>query len=76
MSPLVQAQTLGISESFSLHIDEPYQAGDYLYHFGGIDDVWLGLWGILRAYAQPQETCRRCAVRSPGFRVWRRLPVR
>ena len=24
----------------------------------------------------PRETCRRCAVRSPGFRVWRRLPVR
>ena len=55
VSPLVQAQTLGISESFSLHIDEPYQAGDYLYYFGGIDDVWLGLWGILRAYAQPQR---------------------
>ncbi|MFR0734019.1 MAG: hypothetical protein ACLSHU_07360 [Oscillospiraceae bacterium] len=42
VSPLVQAQTLGISESFSLHIDEPYQAGDYLYYFGGIDGRVVG----------------------------------
>lgn len=27
--------------------------GDYLYYFGGTDDVWLGLWGILRAHAFP-----------------------
>ncbi len=53
-SPLVQAQTIGISEAFNLHIDEPYPAGDYLYYSGGIDDLWLGLWGIIRAYATPQ----------------------
>ena len=35
VSPLVQAQTLGDFESFSLHIDEPYQAGDYLYYLAG-----------------------------------------
>lgn len=54
-SPLVQAQTIGISEAFNLHIDEPYPAGDYLYYSGGIDDLWLGLWGIIRAYATPQR---------------------
>ena len=32
-----------------------YHAGDYLYYFGGIDDVWLGLWGILRAHRCPQK---------------------
>lgn len=55
VSPLVQAQTIGISEAFNLHIDEPYTAGDYLYYSGGIDDLWLGLWGIIRAYAVPQK---------------------
>lgn len=54
-SPLVQSQTIGISEAFNLHIDQPYPAGDYLYYSGGIDDLWLGLWGIIRAYATPQE---------------------
>lgn len=55
VSPLVQAQTIGISEAFNFHIDEPYAAGDYLYYSGGIDDLWLGLWGIIRAYAAPQK---------------------
>ena len=55
VSPLVQAQTIGISEAFNLHIDEPYAAGDYLYYSGGVDDLWLGLWGIIRAYAVPRD---------------------
>lgn len=49
-SPLAASQTIGISEAFNIHITENYQAGDYLYYFGGIDDAWLGLWGIIRAY--------------------------
>lgn len=49
-SPIVQEQTLGLSEAFNLRIDEDYDAGDYLYYYGGIDDVWLGLWGIIRVY--------------------------
>lgn len=55
VSPLVQSQTIGISEAFNLRIDEPYTAGDYLYYSGGIDDLWLGMWGIIRAYATPQK---------------------
>lgn len=55
LSPTVQEQTLGISEAFNIRIDSDYQAGDYLYYFGSIDDVWLGLWGILRAYHCPQK---------------------
>lgn len=54
-SPLVQSQTIGISEAFNIQINEPYAAGDYLYYSGGIDDLWLGLWGIIRAYAVPYE---------------------
>ena len=52
-SPDTSAQTIGISEVFNIHIQKPYAPGDYLYYFGGIDDVWLGLWGILRAYDHP-----------------------
>ena len=63
-SPLVQAQTIGISEAFNLRIDEPYGAGDYLYYSGGIDDLWLGLWGIIRAYATPQKGVKPlCGIR-------------
>lgn len=54
-SPVVAAQTIGISEAFNIRIEEPYAAGDYLYYSGGVDDVWLGLWGIIRAYAQPRK---------------------
>ena len=49
-SPDVASQTIGISEAFNLHITEPYEPGDYLYYSGGIDDAWLGLWGILRVH--------------------------
>lgn len=55
-SPLAASQTVGVSEAFNLNIKESYQPGDYLYYFGGIDDAWLGLWGIIRAY----DRYRRC----------------
>ena len=50
LSPTVQEQTIGISEAFNIRIDDYYHAGDYLYYSGGIDDLWLGLWGIIRVY--------------------------
>lgn len=52
-SPDTASQTLGISEAFNIHITKPYAPGDYLYYFGGIDDAWLGLWGIIRAHERP-----------------------
>ena len=52
-SPIAASQTIGISEVFNLRITKKYSPGDYLYYFGGIDDTWLGLWGILRAYDHP-----------------------
>ncbi|MGN0170509.1 MAG: multicopper oxidase domain-containing protein [Lachnospiraceae bacterium] len=54
-STVVAAQTLGISEAFNIHVTKQYGPGDYLYYFGGMDDAWLGLWGIIRAYHQPQK---------------------
>lgn len=49
-SPLVQCQTMGISEAFNIRITDDYKPGDYIYYFGGQDDLWLGLWGIIRVY--------------------------
>ena len=50
---LVNQQTLGISEAFTLDINpadaSSYGVGDHLYHFCAIDDIWLGCWGLVRA---------------------------
>lgn len=70
VSPLVQSQTIGISEAFNLRIDEPYGAGDYLYYSGGIDDLWLGLWGIIRAYATLQKCLKPLCNARPVAAPW------
>lgn len=57
-SPYTASQTIGISEAFNIRITKAYAPGDYLYYFGGIDDAWLGLWGILRAYERPRKGLR------------------
>lgn len=54
-APDTASQTLGISEAFNIHVTKQYDSGDYLYYFGGIDDVWLGLWGIIRSYDRPKD---------------------
>lgn len=64
-SPFAASQTIGISEAFNLRITEDYSAGDYLYYFGGIDDAWLGLWGIIRVYEKMQECLKPlCKLKS------------
>lgn len=49
---LVNQQTLGISEAFTLDINpldaSAYGVGDHLWHFGTLDDIWLGNWGLVR----------------------------
>lgn len=57
-SSLAAAQPIGISEAFNLRITKNYGSGDYLYYSGGIDDAWLGLWGIIRAYDKEQSTLK------------------
>lgn len=47
-APLVNQQTIGISEVFTLDLDA-YGAGDHLWQFHAMDDLWLGCWGLLRA---------------------------
>ncbi|WP_026672624.1 multicopper oxidase domain-containing protein [Alkalihalobacterium bogoriense] len=40
---------LGISESFTFETFIP-RPGDYLWAFEDVEDLWIGTWGILRAY--------------------------
>lgn len=58
-STLVNQQTLGISEGFTLDIDpadaSPYGVGDHLWHFCALDDLWLGCWGYIRSLAPIAE---------------------
>lgn len=63
-SETAASQTLGISEAFNINVTEPYAPGDYLYYFGGIDDAWLGLWGIIRAYDKPKKRLKPLCHRS------------
>jgi manganese oxidase len=54
-STLVNQQSLGISEAFTIDINpedaSAYGVGDHLWHFSAMDDIWLGCWGMVRALA-------------------------
>lgn len=67
-SPPTTSQTLGISEAFNFHINKEYGPGDYLYYFGGIDDVWLGAWGIIRAYKEPNSKLKPIRSNADNLR--------
>ncbi|WP_017727768.1 multicopper oxidase domain-containing protein [Halalkalibacterium ligniniphilum] len=44
-------QQISISESFTLEMDVP-RSGDYLWTFETEEDLWNGLWGLIRAFDQ------------------------
>ncbi|ORX90321.1 hypothetical protein K493DRAFT_409940 [Basidiobolus meristosporus CBS 931.73] len=48
-------QTIGVSEGFTFRVQADYSAGDHLYKLGGVDDLWLGNWGIVRVHDSPQK---------------------
>lgn len=58
-SPYVAAQSVGLSEAFNMVFDADIDDGytrDHLYWMGGIDDFWLGLWGLIRVHTgQPAD---------------------
>ena len=64
-SPLVSAQTIGISEAFNAEMpgfdcaatDTPCR-GDYLYGGTSMDDLWNGMWGIMRVHGAQQPGLR------------------
>ncbi len=51
-SQLVNQQSLGISEAFTLDIGDPRSGvvgpGDHLWQFLAMDDLWTGCWGFVR----------------------------
>ena len=50
-SKLDQQQHLAIAESFTLEFNiEGDGDFDMLYHYGSIDDIWVGNWGIFRSF--------------------------
>lgn len=52
-SQLTQAQHMGISEHFTLEFAMEGEGDfDTLYHYGSIDDIWLGNWGIIRSFEE------------------------
>ncbi|MBU5219898.1 multicopper oxidase domain-containing protein [Bacillus albus] len=52
-SEFTQQQILGISEVFTAEFAiEGDGDFDMLYNYGGIDDIWLGAWGILRTFKE------------------------
>ena len=56
-SELDQQQHIAIAESFTLEFNiEGDGDFDMLYHYGALDDIWVGNWGIFRTYAQESTT--------------------
>lgn len=52
-SEVVQQQHIGISESFTLEFAMEGEGDfDVLYHYGTLDDIWLGNWGLLRSFKE------------------------
>jgi hypothetical protein len=69
---LVNQQTLGISEAFTLDINprdaSSYGVGDHLWHFGTLDDLWLGNWGLVRVLP-PTPEHRAALAPLPALRL-------
>ena len=68
-SPLVNQQTIGISEAFTVDIDpedaSPYGVGDHLWQFTVMDDLWLGCWGLIRSMAPSIDNYRHHLLPLP-----------
>ena len=63
-------QTFGLAEAFTFLNHEPYGPGDYMYKLSSADDLWLGCWGLIRAFphgyvARAEEVLPFCDV-DPG----------
>lgn len=57
-SGFVNAQALGISEHFEFDVSVPSLEAshtDYLYFGASVDQLWDGLWGVLRSFSPPRE---------------------
>ena len=48
-------QTFGIAEAFTFVQNEAYKPGDYMYKLSSSDDLWLGCWGLIRAFDKGEK---------------------
>jgi hypothetical protein len=65
----LNAQPLGISEHFEFDvIVNPLNAPhvDYLYFGSSVDQLWDGLWGVMRSFTRPDAGPRRPAQEVPS----------
>ncbi|MCL6527536.1 MAG: hypothetical protein K6T57_11715 [Thermaceae bacterium] len=77
----IAAQEIGISEHFEMqlpafsNVDAGLGALDYLYHFGTLDALWNGAWGLLRTYnGTTALDPSRCANFGPEeLLTWRQV---
>jgi manganese oxidase len=71
-SPVRNQQTLGISEAFTFKLDGPVFSGDYLWKFAGIDDTWLGCWGLIRAHDNDSSS-KSSGPKPLAANVWTKI---
>ncbi|WP_169747443.1 multicopper oxidase domain-containing protein [Belnapia moabensis] len=65
-SAIRNQQTFGLSEAFTFIQNEPYLPGDYLYKLSSADDLWLGCWGLIRAYQTTDGDDKTGGLRKLG----------
>ncbi|WP_433782589.1 multicopper oxidase domain-containing protein [Actinomycetospora sp. CA-101289] len=86
-STLVDQQTLGISEAFTLEVPalsrpgqqvpDSYGPGDHLWAFAAMDDLWLGCWGLIRSLpAKPGDSRKPLAPEPAARPLGRDFPPR
>ncbi|MGE5481515.1 MAG: hypothetical protein ACM3VX_01225, partial [Bacteroidota bacterium] len=82
-SELTQQQHINIAEHFTLEFAMEGEGDfDCLYHFGSVDDVWLGNWGIFRSFGErvphliplPDRPAPRSRTRPLPERTGKRPP--
>lgn len=66
-------QHIGISESFTLEMNVP-QSGDYLWTFETEEDLWNGLWGLIRAFDEEVDFLIPLPDREPPPERTKPLP--
>jgi hypothetical protein len=68
----VNSQPLGISEHFEFDVRAPIfemSQGDYMYFGSSIDQLWDGMWGVLRAYKSDLAATGAAPLLSTGQAV-------
>lgn len=66
-------QHIGISESYTFEMEVP-RSGDYLWAFETEEDLWNGLWGLIRAFDQEVDFLIPLPDREPPPKRTKALP--